>query len=80
MDENYGGKIMLGTDIENYREMDEKAKRNARTMRLLYDMELHTTIYPGDSPIGVFKVIGGWIYYNYEDKWSCFVPDRSGEV
>ena len=72
------------TGVENYservREAEEKARRNAKTMRFLYEMELHSSMILGDSPIGVFRVIGGWIYYDAEDKWSCFVPDRRHEI
>ncbi len=57
----------------------ESAKRAAKGKRLLFEMELHTTMMLTNQ-ITVLKVVGGYIYSNTLEKWACFVPDRRLEI
>ena len=69
------------TDGSDYSKPDnrfEEARRAEKAKRLMFEMKLHTSMNIGNYM--VLKVIGGWIYYDHEYRWACFVPDRRYEI
>lgn len=74
---SFSGDATDGRDIYKNREDHERARKRAKTMRLLFEMDLHTTMTVNNS-IHVLRVVGGWVYFHRSGDGSAaaFVPDR----